>query len=255
MSSRALDRMRARQARRADHGVRDHHRGGLPAVRAASGRRAAPRGRARRPARRHQRRRPPARQRHHAGVARSCRASGRDRRPRSPREKAGILKARRAGDRLGAAARGAGGDRAAGGAGEAPLSMAGEDWKAIEERGRLVYQDDGGLLDLPAPKLIGRHQFVNAGVAIATLRAVGLQACRCASSGIAQADWPARMQRLTPGRSRRSCRPAPSYGSTAGTIRTAAARRQRARRSRGARVATAGAHRRHAVDQGHCEAS
>src|SRR3982074_1486631 len=56
---------------------------------------------------------------------------------------------------------------------KAPIRIAGEDWMATEERGRLVYQDDAGLLDLPAPKLYGRHQFENAGVAIAALRAVG----------------------------------------------------------------------------------
>ena len=46
----------------------------------------------------------------------------------------------------------------------APLKIAGEDWTATEERGRLVYQDEAGLLDLPAPKLYGRHQFENAGL-------------------------------------------------------------------------------------------
>ncbi len=54
---------------------------------------------------------------------------------------------------------------------KAPIKIAGEDWTATEERGRLVYQDDNGLLDLPAPKLYGRHQFENAGLAIAALRA------------------------------------------------------------------------------------
>ena len=54
---------------------------------------------------------------------------------------------------------------------KAPIRVAGEDWTATEERGRLVYQDDADLLDLPAPKLFGRHQFENAGVAIAALRA------------------------------------------------------------------------------------
>src|SRR5262249_59894650 len=53
-----------------------------------------------------------------------------------------------------------------------PLRIAGEDWTATEERGRLVYQDANGLLDLPAPRLFGRHQFDNAGVAIATLRSL-----------------------------------------------------------------------------------
>jgi dihydrofolate synthase/folylpolyglutamate synthase len=84
---------------------------------------------------------------------------------------------------------------------KAPVKVAGEDWIATEERGRMVYQDDAGLLDLPAPKLYGRHQFENAGVAIATLRAAdGLRVPPTAfESGIAKADWPARMQRLSQG--------------------------------------------------------
>ena len=85
---------------------------------------------------------------------------------------------------------------------KAPIRIAGEDWMATEERGRLVYQDDAGLLDLPAPKLYGRHQFENAGVAIAALRALGEIEIPAAAfeTGIAKADWPARMQRLTQGR-------------------------------------------------------
>jgi dihydrofolate synthase/folylpolyglutamate synthase len=84
---------------------------------------------------------------------------------------------------------------------KAPIRIAGEDWTASEERGRLVYQDDAGLLDLPAPKLHGRHQFENAGVAIAALRASGLKLPPMAfENGVAKADWPARMQRLPAGR-------------------------------------------------------
>jgi dihydrofolate synthase / folylpolyglutamate synthase len=84
---------------------------------------------------------------------------------------------------------------------KAPIKIAGEDWTATEERGRLVYQDDDGLLDLPAPKLYGRHQFENAGVAIAALRAVDALKIPSMSfeAGIAKADWPARMQRLSHG--------------------------------------------------------
>src|SRR5215470_7716957 len=37
----------------------------------------------------------------------------------------------------------------------APLHVAGQDWVAGEERGRLVYQDVDGLLDLPPPRLFG----------------------------------------------------------------------------------------------------
>jgi dihydrofolate synthase / folylpolyglutamate synthase len=83
----------------------------------------------------------------------------------------------------------------------APLRVAGEHWTATEERGRLVYQDDDGLLDLPAPKLYGRHQFENAGAAIAALRAGGLKLPASAfEPGMIRVDWPARMQRLSQGR-------------------------------------------------------
>jgi dihydrofolate synthase/folylpolyglutamate synthase len=63
----------------------------------------------------------------------------------------------------------------------APLRIAGEDWTAGEEHGRLVFQDDDGLLDLPARKLAGRHQFDNAGIGCRTLRAIpSLTAARAA---------------------------------------------------------------------------
>jgi dihydrofolate synthase / folylpolyglutamate synthase len=84
----------------------------------------------------------------------------------------------------------------------APLKIAGADWTATEERGRLVYQDETGLLDLPAPKLYGRHQFENAGLAITALRATSQFAISPATYevGMVKADWPARMQRLADGR-------------------------------------------------------
>jgi dihydrofolate synthase/folylpolyglutamate synthase len=83
----------------------------------------------------------------------------------------------------------------------APMYTAGQEWYVNVERGRLVYQDERGLMDLAAPKLFGRHQFDNAGLAIATLRA--LDAFRIEPSafetGILDAEWPARMQRLGSG--------------------------------------------------------
>ena len=83
----------------------------------------------------------------------------------------------------------------------APVRIAGEDWTATEERGRLVYQDQDGLLDLPPPRLYGRHQFENAGTAIAALRASGLKLSASAFEvAMVRVDWPARMQRLTHGR-------------------------------------------------------
>lgn len=83
----------------------------------------------------------------------------------------------------------------------APVKLAGEDWTATEERGRLVYQDDAGLLDLPAPRLYGRHQFENAGLAIATLRTLKQLRIPPAAfeAGVVKADWPARLQRLSAG--------------------------------------------------------
>ncbi|HLZ05858.1 MAG TPA: folylpolyglutamate synthase/dihydrofolate synthase family protein [Bradyrhizobium sp.] len=83
----------------------------------------------------------------------------------------------------------------------APLHAAGQHWHVGVERGRLVYQDERGLLDLPAPRLFGRHQFDNAGLAIATLRAVdSLKLGHAPFEGIVNAEWPARMQRLSSGR-------------------------------------------------------
>src|SRR6185436_3931284 len=82
----------------------------------------------------------------------------------------------------------------------APLRVSGEHWSVHGEHGRLVYQDDDGLLDLPLPKLAGRHQIENVGTAIAALRAAGLALPIGAfEAGIAKAEWPARMQRLTQG--------------------------------------------------------
>jgi dihydrofolate synthase / folylpolyglutamate synthase len=83
----------------------------------------------------------------------------------------------------------------------APLYTAGQEWHAGVERGRLVYQDERGLMDLAAPKLFGRHQFDNAGLAIATLRAQSLFRIDAAAfeTGILNAEWPARMQRLGSG--------------------------------------------------------
>jgi dihydrofolate synthase/folylpolyglutamate synthase len=84
----------------------------------------------------------------------------------------------------------------------APLFAAGQQWHVGVERGRLVYQDERGLMDLAAPRLFGRHQFDNAGLAIATLRAAERFKVSPAAfeAGIVNAEWPARMQRLASGK-------------------------------------------------------
>jgi dihydrofolate synthase/folylpolyglutamate synthase len=83
----------------------------------------------------------------------------------------------------------------------APLYAAGQHWTTSVEHSRLVYQDEQGLFDLPPPKLFGRHQFDNAGTAIAALRAAGIRVpIKAVEQGLTRAEWPARLQRLTSGR-------------------------------------------------------
>ncbi|WAJ29005.1 bifunctional folylpolyglutamate synthase/dihydrofolate synthase [Antarcticirhabdus aurantiaca] len=82
----------------------------------------------------------------------------------------------------------------------APLFVYGEDVFAFAENGRLVYQDEDGLLDLPLPRLPGRHQIGNAATAIATLRRGGFDPSpQAIEAGLLSAEWPGRLQRLTSG--------------------------------------------------------
>ena len=80
----------------------------------------------------------------------------------------------------------------------APILAFGQHWHAFEDRGRLVYQDETGLLDLPLPDLPGPHQIQNAGAAIAALRQLGRDEAAC-EAAVTRAVWPARMQRLRHG--------------------------------------------------------
>lgn len=81
------------------------------------------------------------------------------------------------------------------------LKMLGRDFDAFAQRGRLVYQDETRLIDLPLPALIGPHQIVNAGVAVAAaleVQALSIDEASIAA-GLTSVRWPARMQRLTSG--------------------------------------------------------
>jgi len=80
----------------------------------------------------------------------------------------------------------------------APVLAFGQHWNVWEERGRLIYQDENGLLDLPLPNLPGPHQVQNAGAAITALRALGRDGAAC-EAAVTRAFWPARMQRLRHG--------------------------------------------------------
>ena len=80
----------------------------------------------------------------------------------------------------------------------APLYLWGQDFRAYPEHGRLVYEEEELLWDLPAPGLIGSHQIANAAVAIRAARLAGLDE-EAAREGLPKARWPARLQRLTGG--------------------------------------------------------
>jgi len=76
----------------------------------------------------------------------------------------------------------------------------GSDWMVFSEQGRLIYQDGNGLSDLSPPKLIGAHQTMNAGLAVAVTRAANLDLDDAVlSRGLLEAVWPARLQRLVRG--------------------------------------------------------
>ena len=80
----------------------------------------------------------------------------------------------------------------------APVLAHGQHWHCFEDRGRMVFQDENGLLDLPLPNLPGPHQIENAGAALAALRHLGRDEAAC-EAAVTRAHWPARMQRLRQG--------------------------------------------------------
>jgi dihydrofolate synthase/folylpolyglutamate synthase len=88
----------------------------------------------------------------------------------------------------------------------ATLIRWGEHFEAFNQRGRLVFQREDRLLDLPLPSLIGPHQIVNAGTAVAAALELGIDE-RSIATGLTSARWPARMQRLGSGVLTREIRP------------------------------------------------
>jgi dihydrofolate synthase/folylpolyglutamate synthase len=83
----------------------------------------------------------------------------------------------------------------------APLHVAGRDFDMYEQHGRLIFQTQSRLLDLPLPRLTGRHQIDNAGMAIAASSLLFGDALteRALEHGLTHAEWPARLERLTVG--------------------------------------------------------
>jgi dihydrofolate synthase/folylpolyglutamate synthase len=74
-----------------------------------------------------------------------------------------------------------------------PVQLRGRDWDIAATEHGVRYSDAAGTLDAPMPSLPGLYQLDNAGIAITALRAAGLP---YAATGLAHAEWPARLQRL-----------------------------------------------------------
>jgi dihydrofolate synthase/folylpolyglutamate synthase len=74
----------------------------------------------------------------------------------------------------------------------------GRDYDGFAQDGKLIYQDEAGLLDLPPPALLGHHQFDNAALAVAAVRHFRLPVSEAQmAAGLRQVIWPARLQPLT----------------------------------------------------------
>lgn len=79
----------------------------------------------------------------------------------------------------------------------AALLARGRDWRITPVSDGLDFADQHGSLSLPFPSLVGPHQYDNAGIAVAALRASGLTIPdRAFATGLAEAEWAGRMQRL-----------------------------------------------------------
>jgi dihydrofolate synthase/folylpolyglutamate synthase len=82
-----------------------------------------------------------------------------------------------------------------------PLSRHGREWHAERAADGMLFHDAGGERRLPLPALIGDHQIDNAGTALACLphlAAFGIDEA-AVRRGLAEVEWPARMQRLRRG--------------------------------------------------------
>ncbi len=84
----------------------------------------------------------------------------------------------------------------------APLFRGGIEWRVAAVAGGLCYEGRRWpRLDLPPPALLGPHQYVNAGVALACLDRLDGFSLRpeALAAGLRSVDWPARLQRLASG--------------------------------------------------------
>ncbi|MBV9378095.1 MAG: bifunctional folylpolyglutamate synthase/dihydrofolate synthase [Alphaproteobacteria bacterium] len=83
----------------------------------------------------------------------------------------------------------------------APLYRAGHEWRCKASGGGMRYEGKRWQFDLPLPSLLGAHQIVNAGTAIACLEQLsGFDIpAKAIADGLRHIDWPARLQLLRHG--------------------------------------------------------
>ncbi|WP_455466107.1 bifunctional folylpolyglutamate synthase/dihydrofolate synthase [Bartonella sp. B39] len=83
---------------------------------------------------------------------------------------------------------------------KAPYSLFDQDYQSYTEYGRMVFQNNQGIMDLPLPNLIGAHQIANAGAALEAIHQAGYRLSeKTISHALQNIYWPARMQHLTHG--------------------------------------------------------
>jgi len=83
----------------------------------------------------------------------------------------------------------------------APIFLHRREWEVSPAERGFHYRGPKRTLDLPPPGLAGRHQWMNAGVAVTMLDVAGGFELddRAVRRGLATVDWPGRLQRLTKG--------------------------------------------------------
>ena len=80
----------------------------------------------------------------------------------------------------------------------APVTVQNQDFQSYVQHGRLAFEDETGLWDLPLPALKGPHQIDNAGPVLKALKDFGADE-KIAARALLEVTWPARMQRLAKG--------------------------------------------------------
>ena len=81
------------------------------------------------------------------------------------------------------------------------IQIACQEFDYYEDATGFVFQDADGLMDLPMPRLAGRHQLANAGLAIAAIRATDIDVdAEAYSRAMQSVYWPGRLEKLPDGR-------------------------------------------------------